>query len=216
MGIPANAVKITYNGHLSNGEIFSWGSWFDALTALTQAELDSLLSTATTAFASDLQAQQVIQLDTGSGYDGAKAYYYDGSGPHAALISEESLSVVGSSSGTDMPLQTCAVASLRTGRPGRSYRGRIYFPYLEGALTSHQFPSTFCSNFATDVANYLTAIKTASGGGFRAADPVVMSSMKSAMTPITQVLVDSKPDVQRRRAESEAILHVGSQVVPSP
>lgn len=213
VAIPANAVKVSFNGHLTGGEIFSFGSWWDPGMVLNATQLDNLRTTVTTAFESNLGAQSRIQLDAGSGYDTTTAYYYDGSSSRAALQAEGPYSHAGTSSGSDMPLQTCCVATLLTGRPGRSYRGRIYFPYLEGALTAHQFVDTFCSGMASDVAGWFETVKTASGGGFLPAVPVVMSSTKSAMTPVTEVRVDSKPDRQERRDQKSAILHAESAAV---
>lgn len=101
--------------------------------------------------------------------------------------------------------QTAVVASLRTDRPGASYRGRLYWPCLGLDLTGGRLGDTdtlaiaqATSQWIVNCGNTLPGILETLG-----VVPAVISSTKNTATRIQQVAVGNRLDSQRRRAESE-------------
>ena len=205
MSIPAHATRIIIAGHLRGGEIFSFGQWFDPGTALTHSTLGDLVTTCKTAFDSTLRPALQARMTASDGGDSVSGYYYDGSGPRAADQYTIPDAWVGSASAANVPGDMCAVVTTLTGRPGRSYRGRAYLPWTGPGLINGQFTSSDCTALANAYQSWLTTVKTATTP-FANANPVICSQTKSVLTPVTQVKVDSKPDVQRRRLEKVAAL----------
>lgn len=102
--------------------------------------------------------------------------------------------------GTDnvLPYQLAACISLHTGTPGRSGRGRIYMGgFCEDSNTAAGAIATALDADLSDYANALQSILISTG-----VDAVlgVYSRKLNVMSDVTQVTVDSRWDVQRRRA----------------
>lgn len=101
------------------------------------------------------------------------------------------------------PFQTSTVTSLLTGRPGRSYRGRLYWPTLAMPVstTTLRIPSSTRDQFATQMAEFLSDTQQGAfaGAPLRLA---VVSQTQNTMTPVTQIQVGDVLDVQRRRRDS--------------
>lgn len=97
---------------------------------------------------------------------------------------------------------TAAVASLRTGKRGRSYRGRVYFGgFPTNALLT---PGYLTTGFVADLVNYVEDLKLALEVlGFS----LVVASKQhnkvvtnpAAVNVVTDVVVDQAFDSQRRR-----------------
>ena len=101
------------------------------------------------------------------------------------------------------PFQTSLVSSLLTGRPGRSYRGRLYWPALAAAISTSTLRVTNPSiaGAAAASAEFLTQIAGAVPAPF-ATRLVVVSDKLSVATPVTSVVVGDVLDVQRRRRDT--------------
>lgn len=100
------------------------------------------------------------------------------------------------------PNQTALVVSNLTGRPGRSFRGRTYWPALAPSLVSNTsgISTGVASNIATNQANLLVAIANAAGeDNFF---PVIYSTVNDAVTRVTSVQVGITLDTQRRRRDA--------------
>lgn len=115
------------------------------------------------------------------------------------------------------PAQTAVVASLQSGRPGASYRGRVYLPLLAlGANLGRVSPSD-APGIASSFASWLNAVADAaqSFGAVVPFDvvPSVASNAKSALTRVTSVRVGDRFDSQRRRAEGQEEVY---SVAPVP
>jgi hypothetical protein len=106
-----------------------------------------------------------------------------------------------------LPVQCAVVMSYRTTFVGRSFRGRNYLPFIasdpqtidttgaeirlqaaEALALSNQYPVTFPL--------------TDGGGGDHNMQLCVYSPTKGLATPVTSVIVDTKIDTQRRRAQA--------------
>lgn len=112
------------------------------------------------------------------------------------------------------PFQSSLVASLLTGRPGRSFRGRLYWPALNIAIgpATLRLTPTQTQSFASAMAAYLTAIGNAAPNG-DPLDLVVVSQTLDVATPVTLITVGDVLDTQRRRRDSLEEQR-SSQVVP--
>lgn len=102
--------------------------------------------------------------------------------------------VPGTLSGNGSPVDTCLVASLRTNFVGRSRRGRMYLPFHEVCTSAGMIGTGDPTPTATAVAAMLSGVN-ADGFG----NVAVVSQVLSTPEPVTSVVVDNKPDVQRRR-----------------
>ena len=194
----AKTVKIIISGHFASGEEFAFGFQADGTNITGQSDLDQ----ATTNLAGYIQntsdnAWLKALISSGDKYEVVTAYKYSG-GPTAELVSEADMTAVtGASAGQTLPLQCSMVATLLTGRPGRSYRGRMYLPATNATLSQGQF-SSITDATAAGVAQLLGQVKNVAP----TMQPVVASATVGVMTPIVQVRIDSKIDTQRRRSQS--------------
>lgn len=102
-------------------------------------------------------------------------------------------------------LQTSVVISLLTGRPGRSYRGRCYWP-------AWAYSGTATALFGgTDLTNWLAGFKAITNAIVAAAvvvDPsfdmrlIVRSRLLHHSQDVTSLGAGNVPDVQRRRRDA--------------
>lgn len=143
-------------------------------------------------------------------------YVYDAGGNLVEQAITTSAPVAGTALAT-LPHSSAIVASLLTGIPGRSYRGRLYLP-LAGAQISTVdmlLPSTSRQTIADEVAEALDELRSAGYDvGADGLDPVVVSTTLTLSTPITQVRVGSVPDVQRRRRNALIETYSTATVAP--
>lgn len=154
-------------------------------------------------FRSLLFGAQSVDLVTLYEYDTSK----DGAGhlaPSTALGARTPVGWVGTATGTMSPLQSSVVATTLTANAGQSFRGRQYFP-------GHQMVCAATNALLTD-ANTLRIATLAANMGSEAvagiAESLSISTLNWAvyspkldvMTPIENVRVDNRPDIQRRRA----------------
>lgn len=208
--IPNDVVRFAISGKTAGAERWECSLWFKPTTIgvhvpSSNADANDALDAMTTGDEWDaLVGALVSMIQASGGADTAKLYCYPSGGPTASAIASKHLTVAGTGSTGTTPLQTCMVATLLTGQAGRSYRGRIYVPAPNAAIgTDHQFTTGFTDVVGNGLADYLTWIKTADIlGSDEGMYGSVVSVQRSVATPITSVRVDTKPDVQRRRAKS--------------
>jgi len=109
---------------------------------------------------------------------------------------------VGTGGGTAAAANAAAVVSWRTGRIGRSFRGRTYFgamgaAQLSNAQTLDPASVTFYADLGSDLIDALTAISSTLVVVSRVAAGVVRTV--ALVTEIVSIIVDAKVDSQRRR-----------------
>jgi hypothetical protein len=101
------------------------------------------------------------------------------------------------------PLQTALVVSLLTGRPGRSYNGRLYLPALGAILdtATARVPAFTVQAYLDGAKTMLQSIQTAQpdGAGMQLC---VVSHKLEFQTPVTALRIGDVLDTQRRRRES--------------
>lgn len=207
MAIPNDVAKVVFSGHLGGGEKFAVGFWLKSHAPVNQDAANVLAGALATAWSADLKVKLCGLLSTDSGYDLVTVYGYPAGGPKAANIGQAAL-VGGVGTGTNTQYnQVAACATLLTGAPGRSNRGRMYIP-INGKIPSStpngpQIDSTSYGNVSTGLATFFANWKTAHTGVM--GDPAVVSITASVANLITSVRCDSKADIQRRRANKQTI-----------
>lgn len=215
MSIPNDVTRVTFVGHLGGGEVFDTGFWLAGQAPVSQDAANLMATTLAAAFVADLKVKLCGLLSTDCGYDKVRVYGYPNGGPTAATIGEAAISGgVGTGTNTQFD-QVAMVATLLTGAPGRRNAGRMYLP-LTGKIPSSttagpQIDSTSVGNAATGLATFFSNWNSAHAGAM--GSPAVVSIAGSAHRPISAVRVDSRADIQRRRANRQSVQTTQSQTV---
>lgn len=119
--------------------------------------------------------------------------------------------------GPNKPYQTALCASLRTGKPGRSYRGRLYFPALAIAVSSTdaRISPVLSTTLSDQIAGWLTAVGIeGSFLGRTRAEPCIVSQVKQERTTVQTVAIGNVLDTQRRRRDSLVELYTTAAIGP--
>lgn len=129
-----------------------------------------------------------------------RTYVYTG-GTTAAYIGSfvGSPALAGSSSGAILSNQTAMCLSLRTGLAGRRNRGRMYLPVNGLALNNDaQWDAADLQTIADGWRIFMNDVNASDTGKI-----VVVSRTATQFHPITGLILDSRPDVIRRRANQQ-------------
>ena len=146
MPIPANMARVSLIGTLPSGETFDTSFWMQQTNLTTQALTTEAATNIAALWTPAARAQWYANLGTDASYDRIKVYAYPTGGPNATFLGTAEIATKpGTGNLSDLPLQTCSVASLRTGQIGRSRRGRMYFPKINGTLVVNQISSSVAS-----------------------------------------------------------------------
>jgi len=113
--------------------------------------------------------------------------------------------------------QTSVVISLRTGRPGRSYRGRIYWPALAATLNAQlrlsESTMTGIMDSAAGLIGEIEGYSDQVGSSVRLA---VVSQTLGVSTRVQTIQVGDILDIQRRRRDSLQELYVSRELIFAP
>lgn len=222
MGIPANVARVSLQGTLPGGEIFSTGFWVrpsdggsDVPSTNADAQTMANNIVGQTAFGTLITGLKSL-LSTSSAYATLRVDCYPTGGPRATASATAAIASGTGTGANALPDQVCWVATLRTGQIGRSLRGRMYLPANGYTITTTT--GLFIAHtptIAALVAAYFTSLplsNTIPGSGV-GAEAVVVSSRLTVATHISQVTNDHRPDIQRRRADRQNIGTVSSATV---
>lgn len=194
------------HGKAPGGEIFQFGTWVAMPAAFTdQDDANGAVGEVINAFVDHALPAMVTKVQSDTIFEGIRVYGYHGYGSLSYVQAEGVIAPedgTGTSSLPQLPLQSCIVASLRSDVPGRSGRGRMYVPITASDLNNHEYQAAYCTSLAEGIASWFN-IDNANGAvhGFHS----VRSIAKAAGYQIARIVVDSRPDIQRRRADREAI-----------
>ena len=200
MSIPAGVSRVALVGTAPSGEIFNTGFWING-AAESNDEASTVAGKIVTEFASH-QTNLLKLIRPDAAYTNVRVYSYPAGGPHAEFVgSAPIVGGAGTSANQALPLQVCVVASLLTQAAGRSGRGRMYLPASAAAMTTtHQLDHTLCTNVASDLAAFFAGVNDEEVG-----QPSVVSQKGAgAIGPIGTVRIDTRFDIQRRRANKQA------------
>ena len=131
------------------------------------------------------------------------------SGGPATDQAEQSVTLVGSSSSVPVPANVAVVATLLTGAPGRSRRGRMYWPAFQSSSldTTGRIESPYPANLAGFLADTFGQINVL---GTRLVG--VYSRTNASIAAVTRVEVGDVWDTMRSRRNSVTESRVGEDV----
>jgi hypothetical protein len=201
--IPAGVMRVVMSGQLPGGELWNTGYWIDH-APVDNADANAKANTLWGIWTDNTAGKPWNELrqhwfHNAVGFERLTVYGYSDTSGHASHIGVKTGTLVGSSLGHS-PDQMAVVASLRTEFAGARRRGRMYFPALGHDIgTASQFDGGQTSALCTAIAGAFAASNTAIG--FPA---VVISFLTGDLNEITQVKIDQRPDIQRRRANRQA------------
>lgn len=196
-------IRVVISGNITGVQTWSVGvSTTGPDFAPAQADfstwLDSLVAALTTCWGAGpgVAASGDTQLTKMS------AYHYQANAHLAGRVAESPVGPLGGHASGSNSYRDCLVASLMTATPGKSGRGRMYWPATGVNLVNHQASSSLVSDIATQTALFLNAINASDIGGFT---PVVIVAGKiNPPPPVIQVAVDTKIDSQENRSDKIA------------
>jgi hypothetical protein len=196
--IPSGYSRNVFQGTLAGGEIFQTSFWCNEAPsdqAATQAQADAIASK----WNADkgVSGNPLGMISSGSSYDSITTYSYLDNTGKATFVGHTVLATSTGVTAQNLPDQCCLVATLLTGNAGRRNRGRMYFPLQVATLTSGQVSSTLTSGFATWLSSFFTHVNSTLG----TQHIVVLSQIGGTSHTVNAVQVDSKIDIQRRRAD---------------
>lgn len=205
MTVACNVVRI--NGSLPGGEVWSVNPRFFGNFGPDITNYPDLLAWATNIAALNsgnvLPAPLRALLSPSGAVVSIRCEYRDASDrlQQAAEVALPS-PAPGTGSATK-PFQTSLVSSLLTGRPGRSYRGRLYWPALGAIISASdlRLSDVNAQSYCTAVGQFLTAVQNAAPAGTGVTLGVVSQTL-STRSAVTRIEVGDVLDVQRRRRDS--------------
>lgn len=207
MAVPYNCIRIS--GTMPGGEVWSINPKFVIVGGTAVDDYQILLG----------WASSVAGLNTGKVFPtswlqllspacritGVRAEYY-GADSKLSVVAEVILTTPSVGTGTaSKPYQTAVVVSLRSGRPGRSYRGRIYLPAMGASMdpSTLRIPASATATYASDAALFLDQVADAAAAG-SPVRPAIVSQTLGLNTLVSSVQVGDVLDTQRRRRDALA------------
>lgn len=201
--------RVHINGSLASGQE-EWSTSFACVTALGETVDDpqDLTQWATDAHAEfaagtgwpgDLRSL----IGVSSTVDNIRIYHYADLQANANAVGQSTGAAIAGSGSAAVPLPTSLVFTLQTARPGKSYRGRMYWPFLTQTIQSNgkiNTSSVTLGSRATSFGQMLEAICAQSP--LLGMVPMVASKTANAVTLVTSIRVGDVPDTQRRRRDN--------------
>lgn len=209
--------KMTVSGTLPSGEVWSCGAAYkreDLIQDNVIRDYEGLLDQANVAWGviRDWESTDPLRtlLSVGGAINKVRWEYRDG--PELIQAAEVTGTPVAGFGAMTKTFQTSLVFSLLTGRAGRSYRGRIYWPALGAVIEADgRVQTSRIQNAANQMAEFLKDAGRR-GGGQPDVDPGVYSSTLDVWTPIESVEVGNVLDTQRRRRDSLIEARVSAEI----
>jgi hypothetical protein len=210
---------MTYKGRLPHGEVWQTGFWLrggaplDNAAATTAAQLE--FDSEGTSTPSSLWNVLKAFLDPSVTLDNVTVYSYPAGGTDAAAIGVSTGAAhVGTTASGIGPNQVAMCVSLLTPAAGRSQRGRMFLPIGLAAISGGTgfFTTTAITNISTALATKFVDFQASSPPWIAS----VVSQLHTSSLPISSVSIDSRPDVQRRRANKISDATRVAHAVPAP
>jgi hypothetical protein len=201
MPIPEDHIRVTFIGAGPQTEVFNTGFWINTNgSTYTSTELNTLATAIRDAWVTNCRATWCSLMHSDQQWKEVRTYWYNG-GPTPNQAQAVGVSTITGAAGTistKTSLAHALVATLKSNFAGRSYRGRMYLPatgygYQTGTWT---YSTTGLQAVADSVGNLFGTIN---GWASPIRDVVIVSPLKTATSKVVSVVVDDKPDIQRRR-----------------
>lgn len=200
----ADLLRVSIVGSMPNGEewsvnpVYSVGGDFGTPVSPTQAQ-----TIATAIAAITIPTALLTSLASACTYNGCRVEARSLDGTLESLAEAVKTVPPTGTSATPHPFQTSLVSSLRTGTPGPSGRGRLYWPATGIALltTTMRPSSTTVSSFLSGVKTYLSGIETAIEASLTGVALAVWSRKVPELYVVNNIQAGDVMDVQRRRRD---------------
>lgn len=207
-GMPVGSFRFAIQGHLGSNEIFEVTFCESGGAGLNLAALQDLTDDVRDQFQLHLLPVIATILDSSSGYDRVVGYQFTEGGTRADSTAVSPITSGAGTGSNPLAYQLALCSTLRTAHAGRSYRGRMYWPCDSAAVSSPGLlPSAKVDDIADAIGTFFDECNNHDSG---TRFVVVASTTLSVATPVTQVTVDNRLDVQRRRAASQGSTHTGT------
>lgn len=201
-------IRLSVLGSTLQGEKWSINPCFDPNGEFPGAVDQGALDTAAAAIAAlTLGANNLTLISTAMSITGVRLEVRDDATDDliALSIATRGTPLVGVGS-PKMPPQAAVVLSLRTNTPGASGRGRIFWPFMAGAIDAStlRIASTVGTSMLSEFATYFHAVEDA----LEAAFPLitfhlaVRSSTTHSTPHVVRMQVGNVVDTQRRRRDT--------------
>jgi len=193
MGIPVNSLKVTFSGVSGGPEVWQTSFWIAGADLSTVSDANLAIAVASAPWTNLFNALKLI-MNTSTQITAVDEYGYAG-GTAASVHAHATVAVLGTGASAH-PNQCALVTTLRTATPGRSGRGRMYWP-ANGIL--HSAASGLYSPAPCDgVTDALSALFTSQN--LAGPKVSVISQMHTSAAAVLSVDNDYVPDTQRRRS----------------
>ena len=214
MSFPFARIRTVIGGVLAGSQNWSVGfSTSGPVATPDQADLDSWAQS----FADSLHADASISTfqvlnEVGANLSKVSAYYYPAGSEVSTRLSTPTFAAVAATQTSNLlPMQSSLCATVLTGIPGRSGRGRVYWPVTAAGLTAGEVSSSAADSIAELTAIIFTLLG-ADDVGLAAQQPIVAS--KTGAHVVTGVAADQRIDIQRRRADKLPQIKRPTKAVP--
>lgn len=219
MPAPAAArVKVTFTGNIggSNFATSFWATVGGAAATPSGADMTALANALSGAWTTHMATPWARIADAATIVERCSvAYYASGSSSASAAGISSPIALPGGNAHTSAGSQAM-VYSLYTAVSTRSGRGRMYWPAtggLPGGIMGYGFDTFDVNGNATGFAAFLHDVNTIIFlSTIRGLTACVFSDKNAAMYPITQVLVDARPDRVEHRERSMSFPRVAVAV----
>lgn len=206
-----NLVKLTISGKIGPSQTWSIGLWSVAPGPTTLADLQTFVNAARGHWHTFWTGAYQALISDDTSYTTLHASRYPSGTTSADLIAQSLAGAVIGSSAIHHAPQLALVASLRTGISGRANRGRVYLPLTglpNADLNDHQVAASVVDAVNTDFTAFLIALDAEALGPDTWTTSIANPRAAHAAVPVVQVVLDSKIDTQRRRADKFLPSHV--------
>ena len=211
MAIMNDVFRVSVIGNGPGAEQFDVSFWMSLGAPTTAAAANTMAGQIRDAWVTSAAANWRSLLSNDQTYREVRLYSYPNGGPTASVIGSAPI-VTGGGIGTlNGPLQQCVVVTLRTAFAGRRYRGRMYLPAAGVSPgTGHVLVSTVPTGLVAATANFFNACNAIATVG----DVAVVSQVGAGMSnKVTELRVDDKVDIQRRRANKQLAVTSATAIV---
>lgn len=215
MAIPSGLVKITLHGTLVGGEIWETGFWIAGAAGLTAGDMNQLARDVDTAVSKSTAPAGGIFTIAGhfwsgaTAYTGVKAYAYSGGAQASAIGAFDRVAPLTGVGATKAPDQVAIVLTLRTNLAGRSHRGRMYLPCTGPSYEADgQLAKSETDLVTTAWSSTFSALAVPAGRRV-----VVLSKVLGSTQDVSAVTMDTRMDIQRRRANRQVATAVSRSTV---
>ena len=201
----ADLIRVNVSGQMPGGEtwsvnpVYSIGGDFGTPVSPSQA------LTIATAIAAISVPTTVMQLMApGTTMSNYRVEARTKAGVLEALAESVETTPINGSGLVRHPYQSSIVASLRTGHPGATGRGRLYFPATGITLdtTTYRIGTSDQTNVLTGVKTFLSNIQAAIDVTLDGVSLAVWSRKNSDLYPVSSIQMGNVLDTQRRRRDS--------------